>query len=151
MARKTESKDIDGITFTVTQLPAMRSVVLLHKLTKAAGPALLRTIGNFKDLKTLLTSDVSSLADTVQGLFDRFSADDTVALIRELFETATMSVGGKALPIMPVFDEQLAGKPEVILQAVGFALGVNYASFLGGLRAKLSAAAAEASPESKAP
>lgn len=138
--RESRSQDIDGLTFTVTQLPAMRSVLLLHKLAKAAGPGILKALGG----GGLLQQDVGGLSDAVASAFDRFSGADLESLVRELFETTTVTLPeGRTAPLMPVFNEVLAGKPGTVLKALRFALSVNYSDFWGaalGVLGNLAAA-----------
>ncbi len=143
MSRKSESKGIDGIEFTVTQLPAMRSMKLMHKLARALGPAMAKAAGAGTQLGQ---QDIASFGEAAQAAFDRFSAEDLEALIKELFETATMTLDGNTVPIMPVFNDALAGKPGTILKALQFALEVNYSDFLGGLLASVGALKGPAKP-----
>lgn len=138
MARQTQEKEIDGLRFAVQQLPAMRSMRLLHKLARAIGPGLLKSLSGAGDVSAgvkVADMDVGDMADGIGMVFDRFSADDLEALIRELFESATVAEGGNTLPLMPVFDNVMAGRPTTVLKAVRFALEVNYRDFFGALLA----------------
>lgn len=134
MSRETKSKEIDGTVFTVTQLPAMRGIKLMHKLARALGPAVIKaaTGGN-----KIGDQDIAGFGDAAQAAFDRFSAEDLDGLIKELFETGTMSLDGNTVPIMPVFNDALAGKLVTVIKAVQFALEVNYSDFLGAFLASV--------------
>lgn len=132
--RESKSKDIDGLLLTVQQLPAMRSTLLMHKLGKAVGPALAKMVSG-KGVTSLADMDLGGIADGVQMLFDRFSADDLSSLMKELFESSTLEVNGNTFPMMKVFDNEFAGKPGAVLTAIQFALEVNYGDFLGALLA----------------
>lgn len=127
MARATQSQDIDGTVFAVTQLPAMRSMRLMHRLAKAVGPAMLKAVGG--KAVSLKELDLASVGDAAQMVFETFSENDFEALIRELLEGATVDHEGRTIPLMPVFDLVLAGKVGTILKLLKFALEVNYGSF----------------------
>lgn len=135
MARQTQEKEIDGFRFSVQQLPGMRSLRLMHKLAKALGPGVLKALSGAPEGAgggvSLGNLDLGNLADGLSLLFDKFSADDFEAVVRELFETATVTENGNTFPMMQVFDNTFAGRPDVVLKAVQFALEVNYKSFFG--------------------
>ena len=76
--------------------------------------------------------DLSNAGEAAQMLFETFSENDFEALIRELLESATVEHEGHTIPLMPVFDVVMAGKPGTILKLLKFALEVNYGSFFGG-------------------
>jgi hypothetical protein len=143
MARRAETQTIDGVQFTVQQLPAMRSMKLMHKLAKALGPAMLKAVGSGGSLKEL---NLGNAGDAAQMLFEKFSADDFEALIRELLETALVTRGGSQIPLMPVFDDEMCGKPDTVLKLLRFALSVNYQSFWKGLSASVAALVPQVSP-----
>lgn len=121
----------------------MRSMKLMHKLARVLGPAMVKAAGAGGNLASL---DISTFGDAAQAAFDRFSADDLETLIKELFETGTMSLDGNTVPIMPVFNDALAGKPGTILKALQFALEVNFKDFLSGFLASAGALKGQAKP-----
>lgn len=150
--RQTKEKEIDGIRFSVQQLPAMRGVLLMHKLARAVGPAMLKALSGAGDSQkgvSIASVDLGGIADSVGLVFDRFSASDLEALIKELFETATLTDGANTFPVMQVFDNVLAGKTSTIFKAIRFALEVNYQDFLGALAASVSALGASQSESAK--
>src|SRR4029077_4459958 len=62
-----QTREIDGLSLTVTQLPAMRALKLLHKILKAVAPAGAKAAsGGSLSLKTL---SLNSLADAAELLF----------------------------------------------------------------------------------
>lgn len=132
-----KEKDIDGLTFTVSPLPAMRSVKLMHKLAKAIGPALLKSLSGAGGTGPLLEKSInlSEAADGIQILFDRFSADDLESLCKELFETSTVRDEQGTFPVMRVFDRVFATRMGTLIKALKFALEVNYQDFFGDLLA----------------
>jgi hypothetical protein len=139
--RETKSQEIDGITFHVQQLPAMRAMKLMHKLVKAVGPAMLKALGEDPAAAKagLASMNVSALAEGASILFENFSDADLEALIRTLFETAFVTVDGQKMQLMPVFDDKLSGRPGTVLKGLKFALEVNYSDFFGEFLAGVGA------------
>ena len=151
MARAQKEKTIDGLTFTVQQLPAMRALKLMHKLAKTIGPAMLKALSGAPSTGAPIkvgNINVAELADGVALLFDRLSEADVESIMRELFETTMVTENGQTFQLMPVFDNVLAGKMSTLFKAVQFALEVNYRDFLPALLA--SAQAVQAAPSSAA-
>lgn len=147
--RTQESKVIDGMTFTVQQLPAMRALRLLNRLGRFFTPALASLVGGGGKLGQ---ADVGALAAAAGGLFDRLSEDELERLTKDLLETATVAIDGKDTgPVMPQFDLLFQGKMGAVLKLLAFALQVNYSDFsdaLGGL-AKLAPGASGSKRASK--
>jgi hypothetical protein len=140
--RSVQSRTIDGSTFTVQQLPAMQSVLLLHRLAKTMGGGLLKVLagaggggGPKVDLRAL---DVDSLIPAMESFFDRFSEADLERLLRQLLETATVQGKGGEMALLPVFDVELQGKPMTVFKLLAFALEVNYRDFFSALLALAS-------------
>src|SRR6185295_19587028 len=134
--REIDSREIDGVTFRVQQLPVKRAIKLMHKLARAGVPALLKAVGG-SDLKKLSLSDLdlSSLGDAATMLFDRFSEQDLDQVMQELLEGATLEFEGKELPALKSLDVALRGKPLTLMKGLGFALEVNFGDFLPALLA----------------
>jgi hypothetical protein len=72
--REAKSIEIGGLTFSVQQLPAMRSMRLLHKLGATVGPALLKMAGGMKGTD-LAKMELGGLGEAAAMLFDRLSAE----------------------------------------------------------------------------
>lgn len=137
----TQERTIDGMKFTVTQLPAMKGLRTLNRIGRVLGPAFAKVAGasgsgNVTDM------DLSKLGDAVEALFERLTDDELEQLTRELLAQATCD--GKLL--MPQFDLILAGKVDVILQLLRFAFEVNYGNFFAGLAGMVAAGQAKPSP-----
>lgn len=145
--RTTSTEVIDGYAITVTQLAALRSIKLLHRLGKALGPAMLKAGGAAKSLSDL---DLGNLADAATMAFDKFSEADLEQLIKELFETATIRVGPNEMPFLSVYDNELAGKADTLLKAVRFAVAANFPTLWQGLAGSLARLQAPAAVQSKA-
>lgn len=148
--REQKERTIDGVTIRVQQLPAMRSVKLMHRLGRAIGPAMLQALAgaDVKSTKDFANAKINmgAIGDAIGSAFDRFSEDDLERLTRELFETATVTDKGKEFPMMSVFDNVFAGKPGTVLKAIKFALEVNYQDFFGVLLESVGQLAASPSP-----
>lgn len=141
--RETRSKDIDGVTFTVQQLPALRASRLLFKLTKAVSPAVMKLAGA-GDLRNLMRADTSALSEAASMLFQAFTPEEFDALVREVLEGATITVDGRTVAALPGVDLELAGKTATLMRGVWFALGVNFGDFFDVLRGLVAAGAAPA-------
>jgi hypothetical protein len=128
--RETKTRDIGGCTFAIQQLPGMRAAKLFHKLSSALAPAIGAAFGKGMD------GEVDNLGEAAKLLFDRLPASEFEAVIRELLETATIAREGMTMPLMPVFDDVMAGKMKDLMGVLVFALEVNYGDFFGDIGAK---------------
>lgn len=129
--RESNTREIDGVTFTVQQMPVKRSLKLLHRLARAGVPALLKAIGtaDLKSIKTIGDLDLSNMGDAAAMLFDKFSAEDLDHVMSELLESSTLMHEGKELPTIKALDIALRGRPMTLFKALAFALEVNYGDF----------------------
>ncbi len=129
----TQTREIDGLTVSVSQLPPMRSLRMLNRLRKAIGPAMSKLLsGNTGKLGDM---DISRLGDALEAL--NLPDQELEDITKELLATARIQVDGKNMNMMNggQFDPSMNGQVGVILKAVGFAIEVNYGSFFGALRA----------------
>lgn len=144
-----QERVIDGQTFSVTQLPAMRALKMLSRLVRTLGPAAARLMDGAASaggalgsgLGGLAQMNVAALGQAVTVLTERLTEAELESITRELLETAT--VDGRLL--MPSFDLTMQGRMGPVLQLLAFALEVNYGSFFGVLAASATAEAARAS------
>ncbi len=137
MARKTESRDIDGLGFSVTQLPGMRAQKMLPRLGKILGPAVAKLGGMAKGLGGL---DVGALGDAAEALFSTLTPEEYESLTRELLETAQVTQEGKTAPLMRQYDDVMAGRVMTGVKLLAFALEVNFGDFLPVILASANAA-----------
>ena len=141
-----KTKDIDGFKVTVTTLTAMRSLKLMHRLVKAIGPGLLKSLAGVKgEVTSVGNLDVGALADGLQGVLDRLSEGDLEDTVKVLFETAMLERAGKSQPFMQTYDMAYAGNMPALLKTIQFGLEANYGNFFDALRKALPAAPAAAS------
>lgn len=143
MALKTETRDIDGLTVTSTQLPAMRSFALMARLGKVIAPALGMVEG------VSLTSGIGALAPALAQLFAQLDGAEAESLAREVLASTSVVVDGRRLELSRTEMINLAfeGRIKTMLATLKFALEVNYGDFFAG---GLSGAAAPA-PSPPAP
>lgn len=135
MAIGTRTKEIGGITYEVQQHPARRAMRLLPRLGKLVGPLVgaVKAASNAGGLGEI-PADV--LARLVGSLFDSISPDEFDALLAELFAfTAIVEPSGAKLPLWPLFDSRMQGRPEDVLRLAAFSIEVNFSGFFDALRA----------------
>lgn len=162
--RTSTTKTIDGVTVTVQQLPGMRGVRMLHRLTKAVGPALAASLVGFKSVKSLkdlgnadVGAIVGGLGDAVQKLFDNLTEAELEQLITDLLEGALVELEGQTIPLTrPIFDKVMTGRAHVALGFTVFAIEVNYGNFTDVVRkfsapflAEMKSKASESKPPAK--
>lgn len=141
---------IDGIKFTVGQLPYFRAQRLMPRIGKALGPALAQ---GFKALQgNGGTGDLEDLATAIGLLFEHLTPDEFEGIQRELF--SAVMVDGQ--PLEKAADIVLAGKPMTGLKVVAAALEVNFGNFSGvakqwGARAAAVMAKAQEKPPVESP
>lgn len=131
----TQSKVIGGTTFEVQQHPARRAMRLLPRLGKLIGP-LAGTAKAAASAGGLGEIDPDVLARLVGSLFDALSPDEFDALLGELLSfTAIVEPDGRKMPLWPVFDSRMQGRPEDVLVLAAFSVQVNFGGFFDALRA----------------
>lgn len=136
-----KTKDIDGFKVTVTTLTAMRSLKLMHRLIKAVGPGLLKSLSGVasKGKVSIGDLDVGSLADGAQAILDRLSENDLEDTVKTLFETALLERSGKSQQFMSSYEMAYAGNMPALLKTIQFGLEANYGNFFDALRNALPA------------
>ena len=132
--RETREKEIDGVTFTVEQLPWKDARAVLARLQALIGPALAELAkGGGADVKSLGDLDVGVAAGALSSLAMACTDADLDFLCAK-FDPSTKGAvdGGPALPLKanPVFDGHLLR----MYQWIWFCCEVNYSDFLGALR-----------------
>lgn len=137
MARSRERKTLSEspeVQIEVQQLDAMRSLRLLHRLTKIVAPAVARLGGG----KSLMEMDVGALGGAADALFANFSEQDLEEITKTLLSDAVARADGKELPCYPLgFGLAFDGRPDLILKALMFALELNYGPLFESARGLL--------------
>ena len=124
---ESRSKEIDGQNYTVTQMPARKALKLTHRLGKALGPAFSHLAAGHKDGVNL---DFSEVGRAIESLFAALSEEDLDIIVKELLNSATVTTEKGIQPVLPQIDILLAGRMDTMFKLIGFALEVNYGSFL---------------------
>ena len=136
--RKSQTKTIDGMTFTVQALPAMRQLRLKPRILDALAAPASKIAAAFGG--SLASTDVAALGDALTALCQKLTPAEYEALTRELLETTTVQHDGQTLPLMPVFDDVMCGRTLTVDKLLLFALEVNYGDFFAAGRAAFATA-----------
>ena len=139
LSLKSESLTIGDVEFSTQQFPAMRSLEVLTKLIKVAGPAM-ATLSSL-DPKTELSAAVPQLMAALQGLEPKEAHN----LVLELFAMTTALVrapsGSKILTLnkQENIDQVFSGNIRNMFTVLGHSISVNYGDFFGGIDPALPA------------
>lgn len=129
--RKSDTKEIDGLKFTVSQLPPRKGFKLAAKLFKLIAPAL----GAMPEGATV---DVDTLKPALMGLLHGLDDDELDTIMRSLFETAYIirEIDGKLCKFELLdgakIDAAYEGKLPAMFQSLVFAIEVNFGDFFDG-------------------
>lgn len=118
MAIETQSKLIDGVEYSVTQLPARRALKLKAKLIKSFGSVFASFISNGKD--------PDNLAKAIQLFSQSIDENQFESIIVELLSTARKR-GHELTP--STIDTEFAGDIAGIYKVSAYVIEVNYANF----------------------
>lgn len=136
MAVRTETRVIDGLEVTTTQLPAMR-----------AGPLYARLGGANAPVPLLATLDPASVGG-VQMLFSGLPPDDVGPLVREILASTHVIHEGKVTPLLaddPI-NRVFSGRFKLLLAVCWFSLQVQFADFFEAASAMASDSPSEPEP-----
>jgi hypothetical protein len=127
-----QTKQIDDVNVTVTQLPAMRALKLLHRILKAVAPSAAKAMASGDAKKLALTN----LSEAAELLFDRLSEEDLAAVTKQLLSTAFVTAGDEQRPAVSgdILHGAFDGHIGLLMKVLAFALEVNYGDFLGVLK-----------------
>jgi hypothetical protein len=139
-----QTREIDGLTVTVQQLPAMRAFKLLHKILKAVAPSAAKALAS-GDMKNVSSGNLSEAAEI---LFDRLSEDDLAAVTRQLLDMAFVTAEGEQRPARngDLLHSAFDGRVGTLIKTIAFALEVNYGDFLAVLKSAAKKLPGKASP-----
>jgi len=155
----TQDKVIDGLNFSVTQLPGRKGSRLFTRLMRAIGPSIGLALGEVGEGVTSIADlDVSkvmaALGKSLPRLVEDLKPEEIEGIQDALFETASVDIDGRRFQVKDKFDVIFKGKPLAVYKLMYFAIEVNFGFFgeggLGSLvekvRSSLSASA-KTSPE----
>lgn len=155
MATKTDTREIDGMQFMVTGLPAWQSMKMLTRIGRILGPSLAKMVGSKRVGASIMDIELdgAQIGQAVELLFEKLTEAELESISKKLLENSFVDPGdGKGLrPLLPVFDDVMAGKTFTIFKLLKFAFEVNYSDFSDAAEgiARLQAAL-KAAPQSPA-
>lgn len=129
--RNKNEKTIDGITLTVTQLPAMKSMKFFREVVDTFGPAL-TSLGDLSDGGD---TDIAMFKPVIQSLMMSLSEEKLEMMTRKLLGDSLVLTEGKYIGLFAgegIFDVIFQGKVFTIFKFLRFALEVNYGDFIEG-------------------
>jgi len=135
MTLKAEEKTIDGHKVTVTQFPAWTAFNLQIKVIGLLGPSLITGLSGLKtldfDLGNLNDEDFNfeKIGKAFTELFTKLTPEVSESIVRELI--VSTRVDGQEIANDDIFDDIFSGKLDLMFKVVGYAVQVNYKSFLG--------------------
>lgn len=134
--RESRTKEINGVTYTVGQLPPSQALDLLMDLVKMLGPALGPVFENIGTLGDLMDRDVGEikltfLGEAVRGLCGGLDKNVTKSAIKTLATVTSCNPGGQLDRTFEAFflDRGLGE----MFTWLKFALEVQYSDFLAAL------------------
>jgi len=134
---------IDGEQYTFHQLPAKRSLKLLTRLMRIAGPTIGAALDGIKsgrmDIKAVMDAEID-FSSIVTALCDRLDENEVEAIVDELLSQVLHAGQGE---ISQKFDAHFAGRLPHLFKVLTKALKVEYGDFLADMP-DLSAVAAKA-------
>lgn len=156
MARKTLERTIDGMAFTIGQLPAMRAVAVFNRLVSIAGPVVEKVFAGtgVASLKLdLMSLDVGKAAGAVGQLFSSLPQPEFEKLVKELLATATVQEGDGFTDLGKpgAIDRLFTGQITTLFKVLAAAIEVNFDDFrdaLGELRGRSKIPSAPSSSDS---
>lgn len=135
-----QSKTIDGIEFSVEQLPGRAALLLSRRLAAIGAPALAKAFTGFKGT-SIADAEISNLGAATAALFDRLPESEFTELVDQLLSTAWVTRDGKRGPLLPVFDSIMQGHTATAYKLLWFAIEVNFGPFGGALLDRVVAGA----------
>ena len=133
MARETVTKEIDGKTYLVRQMDAIKATKVQTKLLKLIGPGIakMQVDKSGSILNTDGTGfDISKVLPMLQSLLEHVNDELLFNFIMMLFEEGVMLQGttreGQKVPVSLDFKEHFAGTPITMWKVIGFILEVNF-------------------------
>lgn len=135
---KSESIEINGLTFTTQQFPGMHSIEVMVSLVKLLGPTIATLLG--PDEK----SDISLIAPKLQVALAGVQPSELTKLIATMLTDTTVIVNGKLIQLnsQAQIEKLFGGRIQDIFKLFAHAVGVNYSDFF----AEMLQSAPEAAP-----
>jgi hypothetical protein len=126
MGTKTETVDVDGLKFTITQLPGGRAYDLLMDLLTVAAPAAATALAG-KDMDSNVGA--AEVAAALGKALEALPREKRRPLLGELFASVTH----QNVPVMEQLDVLFQGRMMTLMKLKLEAIRVNYGNFSGAL------------------
>lgn len=132
---KSETREIEDLTVTTQQLPAMRAYSVFARLGKIIGPALAAVQG--VSVSNLEELDVSEIAPAIGKALEGLAEDEPLVL--KLLASTFVVLDGKKIELTgdAQINRAFSGRFKALLLTLKFALEVNFSDFLDGKLAGL--------------
>lgn len=133
MALASETREVKGDVYTVTQFKATKALRVLTELGRLVGPSVGLLVD---DSEGVSFEDPDLISKAVAALAERADADTVEKLVRTLSESTQVQVGGQGalLQLPAIFDTHFAGSDLPNLFAwLKFALEVHFGGFFDSL------------------
>lgn len=130
MALKRETREINGLEVTSTQLPVLRQYKLMARLGRLLAPAL----GRIEGLDKLsVTDDVSKLMPALSELFMKLDETELMSLARDLLAGTQVKVEDQLYSLADdkTINNVFAGNLKAMLGSMKFSVEVNFGDFFG--------------------
>lgn len=134
--RDEQFREIDGVKYTCTMMPATKAHKVLIELVATIGrPALVAIATGFG---SKIDSGIEEVVDVATALLtEKLTPDTSLHLLRTMLDgVAAEGVGSFAKDA--VFDEHFRGKIMHLYRLVAWAISVNYSDFFAGARSNTS-------------
>lgn len=163
MSLPVHKTQINGMTYSVAQLPYSRGKKILVLLYKTLGPALADALSKAPDISGdaevslgNFTELAPAIAAVVRTLADNLSENDFDQVVGTMAEfTNLIGPNGELTPLTNAMEFHFGGNYSALFKWLGFCLKINYADFFseqGPLATLLAKAkAARVSRESQSP
>ncbi len=135
MAIESRKKEINGITFEVTQLPYFKAQRLFTRLLKLLGPGLMAlaqaagAAGGRALVAAIASKDVSDFAPALSSLFDGLDPEDAERLTKQILDGARVVYNGKLVDLVENMDVVVGGDFWTGLAVQAWALSVHFGNF----------------------
>lgn len=142
----TESKEIDGITFTTTMLPPLKAYPLAPRVAQIAIPVLQKMAAlnlSAKDIANLKEMDVMKFLPMIEPLLEALGKKENEDLPQKLLASTSADLvddNGNTTRVALLTPEAInrafsgRGKLMTMIKAMWFVAGVNFGDFFGGGR-----------------
>jgi len=124
--REQKRKEINGITYLVTQMSGTRALRVQTKLVSLLGKGIFEILGKGK-----ITKDSTEMLEALAPILDNFDDEKAFNFVMYLFEEGVFiekKDGDVKVPVSIDFEKDFIGKVMDMWKVVGFILEANFAT-----------------------